>query len=76
MLSQQIGWLPIRYAYFILTVLLESMEGIDYLNKTVNRESPVQFENRIKPRVYVRHITLSTMYEKAPFCYRNWRKGT
>ena len=29
------------------------------------RESPVQFENRIKPRVYVRHITCSTMYEKS-----------
>ena len=33
-----------------------------------NRESPPQFENRIKPRVYVRRITRSTMYEKSPFC--------
>ena len=35
-----------------------------------NRECPAQFENRIKPRLYIRHITRSTtcMYEKAPFC--------
>ena len=34
------------------------------------RGSPSQFENRIKPWVYVRRITRtrSTMYEKAPFC--------
>ena len=32
-----------------------------------NRESPAQFENRIKPRVYVRRITRSTMYGKASF---------
>ena len=31
-------------------------------------ESPAQFENRIKPLVYIRRITHSTMYEKAPFC--------
>ena len=31
-----------------------------------NRESPAQFENRIKPRVYVMRITRSTMYEKDP----------
>ena len=31
-------------------------------------ESPAQFENRIKPLVYIRQITHSTMYEKAPFC--------
>ena len=30
-----------------------------------NRESPAQFENRIKPRVYVRRITRSTMYKKS-----------
>ena len=34
----------------------------NYLN---NRENPAQFENRIKPRVYVRRITHSTMYGKA-----------
>ena len=34
----------------------------------INRESPDQFENQIKPRVYVRHITHSSKYEKAPFC--------
>ena len=27
-----------------------------------------QFEKRIKPRVYVRRITRSTMYKKAPIC--------
>ena len=32
------------------------------------RESPSQFENRIVPRVYIRSITHSTMYQKAPFC--------
>ena len=36
-------------------------------------ESPPQFENRIKARVYVRSITRSTMYQKAPFFSRNWR---
>ena len=30
-----------------------------------NRESPAQLEDRIKPRVYVRLITLSNMYEKS-----------
>ena len=34
----------------------------------VIRESPPQFENRIMARVYVRSITRSTMYQKAPFC--------
>ena len=33
-----------------------------------NQESLVQFENGIKPRVYVRLFTRSTMYEKATFC--------
>ena len=49
--------------------------GFSSLNKTIrnisyqiNWESRAQFENRIKPRMYVRHITHSTMYEKAPFC--------
>ena len=32
------------------------------------RESPPQFENRIMARVYVRSITRSNMYQKAPFC--------
>ena len=34
-------------------------------------ESPLQFENRIMARVYVRRITRSTtcpMYQKSPFC--------
>ena len=34
----------------------------------IHRETSEQFENRIKPRVYVRRITRSTMYEKGPFC--------
>ena len=29
------------------------------------RESPLQFENRIMARVYVRSITRSTLYQKA-----------
>ena len=32
------------------------------------RRSPPQFENRIMARVYVRSITRSIMYQKAPFC--------
>ena len=32
------------------------------------QESPPQFENWIMARVYVRSITRSTMYQKAPFC--------
>ena len=30
-------------------------------------ESTSQFENRIMPLVYIRSITCSTMYQKAPF---------
>ena len=33
-----------------------------------NRERLAQFDNRIKPRVYIRGITRCTIYEKAPFC--------
>ena len=32
------------------------------------QESRPQFENRIMVQVYVRSITRSTMYQKAPFC--------
>ena len=32
------------------------------------QESLAQFENPIKPPVYVRRITRSTKYQKAPFC--------
>ena len=39
------------------------------------RESPAQFENRIKPRVYIRRITGSTMYEKAAFCQPEKTEG-
>ena len=36
--------------------------------QTAIGEKPAQFENGIKPWVYVRRITRSTMYKKAPFC--------
>ena len=39
-----------------------------HLYYNFNRESPAQCENRIKPRVYVRRIRRSTMYENAQFC--------
>ena len=32
------------------------------------QESPPQFENQIMAQVYIRSITRSTMYQKAPFC--------
>ena len=32
------------------------------------RESPLHFENRIMPQVYIRSIRGCTMYQKAPFC--------
>ena len=32
-----------------------------------NQESRAQFENLIKPQVYIRRVISSTMYEKAPF---------
>ena len=56
-----------------LRILLESASQshpvIGFLvAHVVNRESPAQFEHRIKPRMYVRRVTRSTMYEKAPFC--------
>ena len=38
-------------------------------------QSPAQFENRIKPRVYAKRIMRSTMYEKAPFCQREKAYG-
>ena len=37
----------------------------------INWECPAQFQNRIRPQVYVRRITRSTMYEKASFVSRN-----
>ena len=41
-----------------------------------NRESPAQFENQIKPQVYVRRITRSTLnVKKLHFIRRNWCKG-
>ena len=41
---------------------------MSWLNQLFIRESPSQFENRIMPRGYVRRMTRSTMYQKAPFC--------
>ena len=37
-------------------------------------ESLAQFENQIKPRVFVRRIMHSTLYVKVHFVSRNWRK--
>ena len=34
------------------------------------RESLAHFENRMKPQLYVKRITRSTMYENAPFGVR------
>ena len=39
------------------------------------RESPAQFESRIKPRVYVKRITRRTMYQKDPYFYPKNAKG-
>ena len=35
------------------------------IQKIANRDSPAQFENRIKPLMYARCITRSTVYEKS-----------
>ena len=37
-----------------------------------NQESPAEFENRIKPRAYIRRVALCT--KKLHFVSRNWRK--
>ena len=39
-----------------------------FARRDLIRESPLQFENRIMARVYMRSIMRSTMYQKAPFC--------
>ena len=39
-----------------------------------NLENPVQFENQIKPRVYIRRIPRITMYKKLHSVSRNWHK--
>ena len=51
-----VQWNPPYFIWWLVT----SMQCI--------RESPPQFENRIMAQVYVRSITHSTMYQKAPFC--------
>ena len=48
-----------------MTSTVRMAVNIAKLTQIINRESPAQFENRIKPRVYVSRITRSTMYEKA-----------
>ena len=49
---------------------LSSEDKVSYLSiqHSIIRESPPKFENRIMAKVYVRSITRSTMYQKAPFC--------
>ena len=42
--------------------MLTYPEGLEVL--VVNSESPAQFQNWIKPRLYVRGIMNSTIYEK------------
>ena len=51
---------------FSMTKVKDSVTTLTPTN--TKRESPAQFENRIKPRVYVRRIRGSTMYKKTPFC--------
>ena len=46
--------------FFINTYLLGGVEGFYIMVK-------VQHGNRIKPRMYVRRITRSSLYEKAPY---------
>ena len=47
---------------------ITSAENCNLMQAEHQSGSPVQFKNRIKPRVYLKCITRSTMYEKAPFC--------
>ena len=53
-----------------------TMQGLMYRGHVKtggsSREIPAQFEDRIKPPVYLRRITRRTMYEKAPFVSGNW----
>ena len=53
-------WVHIPSCTFSCVLVQSSVVG--------NWESPAQVESRIKPRMYVRRITSSTMYEKAQFC--------
>ena len=43
--------------------------GPCFVMRYCNRKNPAQFENRIKPRVFVRLVTCRTMYEKVPFYF-------
>ena len=56
------------FRYFSLYERLKFLKPRALKDHNHNRENPAQFENRIKPRVYARRITRSTMYEKALFC--------
>ena len=47
---------------------LKATEVTGYSAVFLIQESLSQFENQIMPRVYIRSITRSTMYQKAPFC--------
>ena len=56
------------YSYFVYASSRCSGESVLSHSLVSIGESPAQFENPINPRVYVRRVTHSTMYEKAPFC--------
>ena len=67
-----INWLgPIKEDLSNKDYAVESLNDLLVKNKKFKvisiLESPAQFENQIKPQVYVRRIT-RTVYEKAPFC--------
>ena len=72
------GLIPVRPHTFIeikheifYTVILILLPLIQVANDVCIEyiwESPAQFENQIKPLVYIRQITHSTMYKKAPIC--------
>ena len=63
-------WLSVFCVFYIRCRGLVCGVSVAFLGtyNTHNRDSPAQFENRIKPRDYVRPIMRNTMYEKAPFC--------
>ena len=53
----------------VASYLVLCLDSSDDRNlSSVIQESRPQFQNRIMAPVYVRSITRSTMYQKAPFC--------
>ena len=48
-------------------MIIARMDSMSLTWPQTIRESPEQFENRIKPWVYVRCVTRRTMFEKATF---------